>query len=435
MTQTQIPLSGGVNPPSDSLVSRARGITNASVPSIAVIPLHQHVGAPARCVVKSGDRVEEGMLIGEADGNDSANVHSSVPGTVVEIRRVGLLGGAVCDAVVIELGGRFGRSGQPRTKRSWDGVPRAELLSRIRAAGVVGLSGSVVPTHLKLSLPPGRSTSILVADGLGCEPSLTADFVLMREKTREIAEALRICRALLDPGRAVLALPDDAQDFAPSFETAFHELHVQAEVVVLSSRYPQGHAELLVDAIAGDGARAESVVLNVGTLNAIYDAVVGDQPLTDRVLTVAGSPIAEPRNLKVRIGTRIGDLFEECGGLTEPVGKVVVGGPMRGIAVASLDMPVTKGTTGVIAFTEREARRHTEWPCVRCGACVEVCPWGLIPTRLFKLIEKGDFAGARGEGLERCTECGCCAYSCPSHIPLVDVIRMGKQGRNRGLND
>ncbi|HEY9595365.1 MAG TPA: RnfABCDGE type electron transport complex subunit C [Spirochaetia bacterium] len=435
MTQTQIPLSGGVNPPTDNLVSRSRGITNASVPSLAVIPLRQHVGAPARCVVKPGDLVEEGMLIGSAEGDDSANVHASIPGRVVEIRRVSLPGAAPCDAVVVELGGRFGRSGQPRRKRGWDGVSRTELLARIRAAGVVGLSGSVSPTHRKLALPTGRSTSVLVANGLGGEPALTADFALMRERAREIAEAMRICRALLDPGRAVIALPDDAGELVPAFEEAFHELHVQAEAVLVSSRYPQGHADLLVDAIAGQGAVAEAVVLNVGTLNAIYDAVVGDQPLIERVLTVAGTPVSEPRNLKVRIGTRIGDLFEECGGLTEPVGKVVVGGPMRGVAVASLDVPVTKGTTGVIAFTEREAHAPTEWPCVRCGNCVEVCPWGLIPTRLFKLIEKGDFAGAGDEGLSRCTECGCCAYSCPSHIPLVDVIRMGKQGRNRGFND
>ena len=180
---------------------------------------------------------------------------------------------------------------------------------------------------------------------------------------------------------------------------------------------------------------SDSVVLNIGTLYAIFEAVVNDWPLIERVLTVTGSPVAVPRNLKVRLGTRIGDLFEECGGLTGSVGKVVVGGPMRGLAVDSLDTPVTKALTGVMAFTAQEARVRTEWPCINCGDCVEACPWDLVPTRLYKLIKKEDFSAAEREGLSRCTECGCCAFACPSHIPLVHVLRGGKMQNRAAMAD
>jgi Na+-translocating ferredoxin:NAD+ oxidoreductase subunit C len=435
MTQAKNPFSGGVLPPDDSLVSRSGSIVNAAVPAFAVIPLLQHTGPAARCVVKAGDAVEEGMLIGAADGPRSANVHASIPGTVVEIREVGMPGGR-CQAVVIELGGRFGRSGRPRSTRAWEGISRADLLARIRDAGVVGLGGTVIPTHLKLALPPGRSASLLVANGLGSEPSLSADYALLREKPQEIGEAIRICRALLDPGRAVLALAENAADLVPELEQVFKDMHVQAEIVLLPSRYPQGHEHLVVASLNGGNrdTLTDSVVLNIGTLQAIFEAVVNDRPLIERVVTVTGSPVVAPRNLKVRLGARIGDLFEECGGLTDRVGKVVVGGPMRGLAIDSLDVPVTKGTTGVMAFSAREARLQTEWPCINCGDCVEACPWDLVPTRLYKLIKKEDFEAAGREGLSRCTECGCCAFACPSHIPLVDVLRGGKRMMNRGSN-
>jgi electron transport complex protein RnfC len=173
------------------------------------------------------------------------------------------------------------------------------------------------------------------------------------------------------------------------------------------------------------------VVLNVATLFAVYEAVVMDAPLIERVLTVTGAPVVVPRNLKVRMGTLVRDLFDDCGGLSMQPGKVVVGGPMRGVAIASLDVPVTKGTAGVTAFAGAQARTRKEWPCIHCGVCVEVCPWDLVPTRLHKLIQQGEIEQAMGEGLDRCTECGCCAFACPSHIPLVDILRTGKRSRGR----
>ena len=435
MTNTRYLPKGGVNPPDDRAISRAAAIMNAAVPSVAVIPLLQHAGAPARCIVKPGDVVREGMLIGEADGQYSANVHSSIPGRVREVRRTTSHDGVSAEAVVIELGGAFEKSGRRQGIRGWDNLSRGDLLSRVQAGGIVGLGGHLVPTHLKLRERPGVKPSLLVANGVGSEPSLSADFALMREKPREIAEGLRICRAIVDCGRLVLALGEDAEELVPAFEQAFRDFGMECEIALLSSRYPQGNEQLIVASIEGAPApvpaSASTVVLNVGTLLAVYEAVVLDRPLIERVLTVTGSSVRVPRNLKVRIGTRIEDLFDDCGGLTSAPGKIVIGGPMRGIAVDTLDVPVTKGTAGVMVFSGADARTPTEWPCIRCGSCVEACPWDLVPTRLYKLIKQGELATARQEGLARCTECGCCAYACPSHIPLSAVLRSGKQALKR----
>jgi Na+-translocating ferredoxin:NAD+ oxidoreductase subunit C len=435
MTHKKSLSQGGVNPPRNLFLSSDAAIENAPVPSIAVIPLLQHAGSAARCVVKAGDPVREGMLIGKADGPSSANVHSSIPGRVVEVRPWTPAGGPSCEAVVIELGGSFERSGRRQEARGWEDLARVDLLGRIQAAGVVGLGGEQVPTHLKLALTPGRTVSLLVANGVDCEPTLSADSTLMKEKAREIAEGVRICRTLLNPARVVLALGEESEGLAAEYERAFAALRMGCEILVMPSRYPRGNEQLILSALDGGkpaAPAAASVVLNVATLNAVYEAVALDRPLIDRVLTVTGSPVREPKNLKVRIGTRIGDLFDDCGGFTADPGKIVVGGPMRGITVSSLDTPVTKGTLGVVAFSRAESQARTQWPCIRCGACIEACPWDLVPTRLFKLIERGDSAAAAAEGLGRCTECGCCAYACPSHITLVDVMRRGKQEQGRG---
>lgn len=437
MTHARSLPKGGVNPPDSSLISRAAAIANAVVPSIAVIPMLQHAGPAAVCVVKPGDFVREGMLIGKADGVRSANVHSSIPGRVVEVRRFTSHQWAPCDAVVVELGGEFDKSGKPLTLHGWENLSRADLLGRIQSAGVVGLGGELVPTHLKLAMTPGRVVSLFVANGIDCEPSLSADYALMREKPNEIVEALRICQSLVGAGRVVLALSEEAEDLVSEFERARKRANAQYEIVLMPSRYPRGNEQLVLSSLDGEqpaGSHASSVVLNVATLFAVYEAVVMSKPLIERVLTVTGRPVAAPRNLKARLGTPVGDLFDDCGGLTTEPGKIVLGGPMRGVAIASLDVPVTKGTAGVTAFAGAEAKPRKEWPCIRCGICVEVCPWDLVPTRLYKLIQQGDIGTAMSEGLARCTECGCCAFACPSHIPLVDILRAGKESRGRALH-
>ncbi len=425
---TKLP-RGGIDPPNVITVPSGSGISNAPLPARARIPLLQHSGAPAVCLVKPGDSVKEGMLIGRADGTRSANVHSSIPGVVSEVGPLTLPTGERCLSVTIDLGGSFETSGKPRARREWDRLSRRELLERIRAAGVVGLGGEAVPTHLKLAETPGQASSLLVANGLECEPAISADEALMREKPAEIVEGLHICQVLLSPLRTVLALGEQSRELAAEFERLVHQAGMKAEVVVLPSHYPQGHEQLVASAIAGKppGQDPSAAVINVATLHAVYEAVVLDKPLVERVVTVTGFPLSRPQNLKVRVGTRVGDLLEECGGSPAFTGGVVMGGPMRGVSIDSLDLPVTKGTFGIVAFGPLEVRRSGELPCIRCGACIEACPWDLVPTRLFKLVRIGETALAEREGLSRCTECGCCSYSCPSRIPLSKILGEGKR--------
>jgi electron transport complex protein RnfC len=429
---TKLP-KGGVNPPAEMHAPRGQGIVNAAIPSRALIPLLQHAGAPALCVVRQGDRVREGMQIGRADGPGSAHVHASIPGVVAALRQLSLPSGQVCQAVEIELGGEFETSGKLRARREWKRLPRRELLDQIRSAGVVGLGGGSVPTHVKLDAAPGSSSSVLVANGVESEPSLSADDALLREKASDVVEGLMICQALLEPARTVIAVGEGSEDLVAELERIAARGGTGIEVAVLPSRYPNGHEELVRAALdrrlpsgglRADGPRA--IVLNVATLFAVFEAVVLGKPLTERVLTVTGTPVSRPQNLKARFGTPIRDLLDDCGGLASAAGRIVMGGPMRGVSVDSLELPLTKGTSGLMVFGAEESRRGAELPCIRCGSCIEACPWELVPTRLFKLVRMGESMEAEREGLSRCTECGCCAYVCPSRIPLVAILRGGK---------
>ena len=428
---------GGASPPAAKLSLSAPLIANASIPAFALIPMQQHAGSPASCLVRPGDRVQEGMVIGKADGVRSANVHSSIPGTVVSVEEITGADGTVSRAALVEFGGEFARTGRPRVDNDWERLSRADLLGRIQACGVVGLGGSLVPTHLKLARQPGHPVALFIANGMECEPLLSGDVSLMREASSEIATGMRICQRILEASRVVLAISESyEEELLPLFRRAFEESAGSFEIACLASQYPRGHEQLVKAAILkraspsdgnGEYTGPECVVLNVATLYAVCEAVVHDKPVMERIVTVTGSAVRRPGALRVRIGTPVGDLFDECGGLVEPPGKVILGGPMRGVAISSLDIPVTKGVLGVVAFTREEARISAEMPCIRCGACVDACPWGLVPTRLHKLIQRGDAAAALAEGLSACTECGCCAFVCPSRIPLVDSLRKGKR--------
>jgi electron transport complex protein RnfC len=424
---------GGIHPPGSKDLTSASAVRNAPVPSVAVVAMSQHMGKPAECVVAVGDVVREEQLIGKAQGVFSANVHSPVPGKVTELRQVYLPNGVRTQAVVIELEGEFDRSGRGKERADWSGATAQQLLAAITENGVVGLGGATFPTHVKYFVREGLHCEVFVANGVECEPYLTADHRLMLEKTDEVLEGIAIVRRILNPDRVVVAIEENKPDAIARMRERIAAAGLDIEVAPLQVKYPQGDEKQLLKAVTGREVPSGglpidvgAVVSNVGTLYAIQEAVVYGKPLIERFVTVTGSCVAKPGNFKVRIGTRIRDLIEECGGFTEAPAKIVAGGPMMGMAVADIDLPVTKGVSGIIAVARRDASPGAETSCLSCGRCVTHCPFGLNPTRLYKLIDHLEYQTALAEGLMDCKECGVCSYVCPASIPLTQGLKLGK---------
>ena len=413
--------------------TRNRASANAIIPSRCIVPLQQHVGAPAEPLVGKGDQVGEGMLIGRAKGFVSANIHSPVPGTVTEIKSIYLPNGVRTDALVIELEGEFERLGKEQTTRDWSGMDGPELLEIIQEMGIVGMGGATFPTHVKFSLPKGRQCEYLILNGTECEPYLSADHRLMVERPAQVLEGLLIVARLLQADKVVIGIETNKPDAIVALQNAVNDAGVDCRVAPLKIKYPQGDEKQLIKAINGREVPSGGLPLDIGcvvsnaaTLHAIYEAVVLSRPLIDRLVTVSGGAITRPANLKVRIGTPIGELISECGGFSQVPAKIVTGGPMMGQTIYDLDLPVTKGTSGILALTEREVNAAPRTACLQCGRCVDACPIGLEPTRLFKLIDHFEYAEAVADGLMDCRECGSCGYICPARIPLVQGMRIGK---------
>jgi electron transport complex protein RnfC len=425
---------GGVHPADSKAATSALHIENASFPSLAIVPMLQHLGAPAECLVNPGDRVEEGQLIGKSTGFVSANVHSPIPGVVQEIKDVYLPSGIKSKAVFIKLEGEFNRSGKLTASRNWQHMDKDALNAIIIDKGIVGLGGATFPTHVKFNLPKGAKAESFVVNGTECEPFLTADHRTMLERSKEIIEGIEIIQKILGNKKSYIGIEENKLDAINVMKVAAAICKVPLEVVPLHLKYPQGDEKQLLKAVIGQEVPSGklpidigAVVANVGTVTAIHDAVILDKPLIERVVTVSGSAIRHPKNLKVRIGTPVSALIEECGGLLEVPDKIVIGGPMMGFAIYDLDIPVTKGTSGVLALTAAETKNDSRSACLSCGRCVEACPMGLDPTSLFKAIDHDATDMAINEGLMDCKECGCCAFSCPAHIPLVQGFRLGKK--------
>ncbi len=424
---------GGVHPYDYKSLTNRIPIKNAPVPAEPIIPMHQHMGGPAECVVQEGDEVREGMLIGKASGAFSANIHSPVPGTVKEIREIYLPTGVKSKAVVVEFKGEFDRSGKSRELKNWKNTGASDLLGHIRQQGIVGLGGATFPTPLKYIIREGSAVEYFVANGVECEPFLTADHRLMLEKTDEVLTGIEIIRKIITPEHVLIGVEENKPDAIAVLEQAIGERELDIEVVPLEVKYPQGDEKQLIKSLidrevpsGGLPLDIGAVVSNVGTIHAIYEAVVLNKPLYERVVTVSGSIVKSPANLKVRLGTMVGDLIEECGGFTETPVKLVCGGPMMGFALMGMDTPVTKGVSGVIALSRKEFRGAAETACLECGRCIRACPFGLSATTLYKWIEHGEYAEALAEGLLDCKECGCCSYVCPARIPLVQGMKLGK---------
>lgn len=425
---------GGLHPRDQKSLTRERPLWNAIVPSTATVPLQQHIGAPAQSLVKPGERVREGQLIGKAQGRISANVHAPIPGTVRELKTIYLPSGVKTEAIVIDLEGEFERLGKPRSARNWSNIPIDELRGYVQKMGIVGMGGATFPTHVKFQLPPGASLDCLILNGAECEPYLSADHRLMVEHAAEVVEGARIIERLLSPGEVIIGIEENKRDAIDAVRKAVRGAGVPFRVLPLKVKYPQGDEKNLIKSALGREVPSGAlpldvgvVVSNIGTVFAVYEAVAFEKPVIERVVTVSGGAVRNPANLKVRIGTSIAELIEECGGLKEIPVKIVAGGPMTGFTVYDVDTPVTKSTSGVLALTSREVAARPQTACINCGRCVRSCPIGLQPTRLFKHIDHLDYDAALADGLMDCRECGICGYVCPAGIPLVQGLRVGKR--------
>jgi Na+-translocating ferredoxin:NAD+ oxidoreductase subunit C len=424
---------GGVHPPENKL-SKNQSIEELPVPSVVNIPLSQHLGVPAKALVQKGDKVKTGQLIAEGDGFVSANIHSSVSGSVVKIDKILDNSGYKKDTVVIQTEGDdwIESIDISETLNKECTLSDKEIIEKVKDAGIVGLGGATFPTHVKLSVPRGRKAEYVIINGVECEPYLTADHALMLEKPEQLLTGVTILMKALKVDKAVIGIENnkpDAIEKLQSLSSGFKGINIQP----LKVKYPQGGEKQLIKAainreVPSGGLPIDVgvVVFNVGTTFAVYEAVQKNKPLFERIITVTGKSVSKPSNLKVRIGTSIEQLFEACGGLPEDAGKIISGGPMMGKALSNADIPVVKGSSGILIINEREAHRKNVEPCIRCTRCVNVCPMGLEPYLLMSLSEKKMNDRLEQDRVMDCIECGSCSYICPSSRPLLDYIRLAK---------
>ena len=426
---------GGVHP-SENKLSRGSAVEPLPLPDLVNIPLSQHIGAPATAKVAKGDRVLAGQLIAEATGVMSANIHASVSGVVKAVEAVPNGQGMRQPMITIQREGDQWAEGidrDPALKRDCDLAP-AEILDRIKRAGIVGMGGATFPTHVKLAVPPGKKAEFLIINGVECEPYLTSDHRVMLERGEELIVGVTILMKALGVGNAFIGIENNKPD-AIAHLTALAASYAGVRVVPLKVQYPQGGEKQLIAAVTGREVPPPpalpidvgAVVCNASTTLAVYEAVQKNKPLLERVVTVTGKGVARPCNLLVRMGTPVSALLEAAGGLPEDAGKVLNGGPMMGRAMVNLDSPVTKGCSGITVLGGREALRGADSACIKCAKCVSACPMGLEPYLLSKLTRKQAWERLETEQITNCIECGCCQFTCPAYLPLLDYVRLGKQ--------
>jgi len=426
---------GGVHPQDNKQFSAHQPITECPLPKQAIIPLVQHIGAPAQAVVEVGAKVKVGELLAKAGGFVSANICSPVSGTVTKIDQATDAWGAPMQCIFIDV---EGDEWLPEIDRKPDLVRQCTLepkaiIDKIAAAGIVGLGGACFPTHVKLLPPPGKKAEVLIVNGVECEPYLTCDHQLMLEHGEEIIIGIEILKKALGVQRAIIGIENNKKDAIEHMRSlALSKLGI--EVMPLKLRYPQGGEKQLIDACIGrqvpSGAlpiEVGAVVDNVATIYAVYEAVQKNKPLISRVMTVTGKKVAKPGNYSVRFGTPIEEVIALAGGVPVDTGKIIGGGPMMGRAMDHIEgMPANKRLSGLLFLPEAESIRPEEENCIRCGKCVQACPMGLEPYLLQRMSQLEMWEDCEKHDVMDCIDCGCCVFACPAHRRLLDGIRPAK---------
>lgn len=428
---------GGVHPQENKLTADIPTKV-AELPKQAIFPLQQHIGAPAKAVVKKGDKVKVGTLIAEAGGFVSAPIFSSVSGTVFKIEDAIDATGYRKPSIIINVEGdewedSIDRSDKLETLEMHAELTSEEIVNRVKMAGVTGMGGAGFPTFIKLTPPPNSKAECVIINGVECEPYITSDNRLMLEHADEIIVGLQLLMKAVNVEKGYIGIEDNKPEAIKLIAEKTANIK-GVEVVPLAQKYPQGGEKQLVDAVIRRQVPAPpaipvnvgAVVQNVGTAFAVYQAVMKNKPLFERYTTVTGKKLKTPGNFLVRMGTPMRELIDACGGLPEGDNKILAGGPMMGKALTSIDVPICKGTNSVTVLTDDDARRKEPQPCIRCAKCVSVCPMGLEPYLLATCSSMKNWEKVEAEDITSCIECGSCQFTCPAHRPLLDNIRIGK---------
>ena len=410
---------GGIHPQYNKELTATQSITEMPLPKKVRLLLVQHLGPPCEPLVKQGDRVTVGQKIADTDAYVAAPIIASVSGEVILVDSEGI------DILVDQANSQF--QGQKKSYNS-----QAELRQIIRDAGLVGMGGATFPTHVKLAPPEGKTVHTLILNGAECEPFLSTDHRLMLEQGAELIEGTKLLLEACGATAAIIGIETNKPDAIKNLTSLTEDIE-NIRIVPIPVRYPQGGERQLIKTITGKEVPEGGlpldlgiVVSNVATAVAVSDAVNRGQPLIDRVVTVSGGGVAKPGNVRVRLGTSTADLLDYCGGISAETVKVINGGPMMGKTVEDLSSPITKGTSGILAFTLKEAREYEERDCIRCARCVDACPQKLLPNFLALYSRKNKLELAEQLHLFNCIECGCCSYVCPSRIPIVKYIQTAK---------
>ena len=428
---------GGIHPKEYKNLTEHLAFEKFPLPEQIILPLSQHLGKEAKAQVKKGDEVKAGQLIARAEGFVSASVHTSISGKVMSSGKEQTSSGFPKDSIVVKRNGTIGSESlvnefllpslNPET------ITPDEIRERVALAGIVGQGGAAFPTSVKLSPPKDKIIDVVILNGCECEPYLTRDYRLMIERPDDLIAGLKLIMKALGVKHGVIGIENNKPEAIEvlSYLVQYEE---ELEVISLKTKYPQGAEKMLIKAVTNKEVPpgklpmdVGAVIQNIGTAIAVHDAIVKGEVLINAALTVSGKGIKNPKNLIVPVGTTIKDVIDYCGGVTDDAVKIVVGGPMMGVAQFDLRVPIMKATSGILVLTKDEVVENPETPCLRCGQCVGACPLNLVPTKLSRYSQLNRFEDAEGAGITVCMECGTCAYTCPANIPLVQWIRLGKQ--------